>query len=224
MNKRIYKKYTEIVYKDEDDYVLKYLSEYRGQKIKYLEIGSGMGRFPEVVKEIHKNWDINCNEINTDLAKRTESMGFFTVNKNFLETNLSENEYQIIHCSHFIEHLGYPEITQALDKMIFALKPDGVLIIRSPLLSPYFYFDIDHVRPYPPESILNYFNIEEQQRRSRFSVIEIGRRYRRSALHIFILENTFFIKIINLLLRSFYILFRLPFSSRNGYILVLKKK
>ena len=100
------------------------------------------------------------------------------------------------------------------------------MIIRSPLVINHrFYFDIDHVRPYPPEAVLNYFSYEQQQKKSAYMSEELGRYYTRIYAefdpHQF--TNSIF-KWVNHLLKLSWVFFGLPVARPNNYGLILQKK
>lgn len=206
----------------EDKIVFKFLLTLPKKEIKYFEAGSGLGRFLEALVGKSKNFNITAGEINPELVALTKQKGFNTLECNLLNLPFEDNEFEIVHCSHVIEHFKYPEITQVLDEMLRVLKMDGFLIIHSPLMHPDFFIDIDHVRPYPPESLLNYYNNLQQQKVGKFKIKEISRWYRRSNINLK-LSNKFVNKIINMLLGLFWIYFKFPFTKRNGYILILQK-
>jgi SAM-dependent methyltransferase len=209
----------------EDQPVLSFFESLKGNKnLKYLELGSGLGRFPLKLKNIYKEIEINCIEINPDLAKKTSDKGLETIISNATSLPFKDRHFDIVHCSHLIEHLGFPEIATALDEMVRVTKINGYIIIRSPLMHPDFYWDIDHVRPYPPETILNYFRNQQQQKTGGNNLKEILCWYRRGNYKI---HNIGFSKIkyiINGLLALLWTYFKFPFSRKDGYVLILEKK
>ena len=85
----------------------------------------------------------------------------------------------IVHCSHLIEHFKYPEVAQVIDELLRVTKIGGICIIRSPLMWEYFYCDLDHVRPYPPEAIISYFNNDQQQRKGQSKIQVLNIWYRK---------------------------------------------
>ncbi len=143
----------------------------------FLEIGSGMCRFTKKIKSLYPNMHITCIEINLKLAAIAKEEGFTTYNSNILETTINK-QFDIVHCSHVIEHFPYPQVTQLLDKIVEWTKPNGHFIIITPLMWEGFYVDIDHVRPYLPISIINYFNYEMQQKKSEAKIRVITLWYR----------------------------------------------
>jgi predicted SAM-dependent methyltransferase len=59
--------------------------------------------------------------------------------------------------SHVIEHFSPKDLIPFLDDYLDRLKVGGRLVIAIPLLTPYFYDDFDHVKPYHPMGILMVF-------------------------------------------------------------------
>lgn len=133
--------------------------------------------------------------------------------------------FDVVHCSHVIEHLPYPQVIHALDELVRVCKNNGLIIIRSPLwVNHRFYNDIDHFRPYPPQSILNYFSNQQQQKVSRYKVKEVTRWYTKIYYEINpYLCDYKIVKYINLLLQLSWFLFNFPKDRPNNYGIVLRK-
>lgn len=219
--KKIDKHYIKTTFFRENKVVLNFFKNLPNNSL-YFEAGSGMGRFPKIVREMF-GFKIICIEINKNLANLTQNNGFKTINGNILQTGFDSNKFNIVHCSHIIEHFKYPEVSHALDEILRITKDGGFVIIRSPLMHPDFYLDIDHVRPYPPDCILNYFKNKQQQRVGKHKIREIKRWHRRSAVKIRILERFRITRFINTMLKLFWIIFKFPVSKKDGYILILQK-
>jgi ubiquinone/menaquinone biosynthesis C-methylase UbiE len=220
-------KYIKKSYDREDNLVIDFLDGFKENGLavnfEYLEAGSGLGRFALIVKDRYKNFSLTCLEINPKLAEKTEKMGIKTEIGNVVATNFQNEKFDIVHCSHVIEHFSYPAIAQLLDELLRITKKEGCLIIRSPLMHKKFYTDLDHVRPYPPESIMNYFNNAQQQKNSNYRIKEIGRSYRKEAMTIDNFYNNRIITFINLVLKMLWIYLGMPSSKPDGYCLILKK-
>jgi ubiquinone/menaquinone biosynthesis C-methylase UbiE len=215
IEKSIEDKYVEQSYYNENKPVLDFLSSLTGD-ISYLEVGSGLNRFPILLKEKFSQIDITCLEINKDLAEKSRLSGFKTVNKDFLENDFPSDSYDVVHCSHVIEHLSYPSIVNFLDELVRITKVNGYIIIRSPLMHPRFYLDIDHVRPYPPNCIVNYFTNSQQQRVGQYKIKTILIWLRREMVSVNI-------RYIDILLKWFWNNFKFPMSKANAYVLILQK-
>lgn len=217
-------KFVDEGYNHEDQEVIKFFNTLdKNKNYKYLEVGSGLGRFPLKIKNNYNNINVECLEINPDLAAITSKNGLPTTIGNVVILPYLDESFEIVHCSHVIEHFKYPEITQVLDELVRVTKVSGYIIIRGPLWHPDFYLDIDHVRPYPPETILNYFNNQQQQKVGKGNVKIINCWYRRQNYKIFNIGISKIKYFINAFFAVLWVYFRFPFSKKNGYVLILQK-
>jgi ubiquinone/menaquinone biosynthesis C-methylase UbiE len=226
-------------YDNEDLSVFAFLNELdKERKYKMLEVGSGLCRFVDKVNKQYSNIDITCFEINENLAKIARSKGFQVINENILKNSLLSEEYDIVHCSHVIEHFKYPEIVFVIDELLRVIKKDGFCIIRTPLLWEEFYDDIDHVRIYPPRAIINYFNHQQQQKQGNNKVQIMSIWYRTSPKRyqpittsslmyafpfIRYFWNRYLLPKINNGFKCFWNRYRFPATKPNGYVMILKK-
>lgn len=208
----------------EDKEVINFLNNFKNkEKLKYLEVGSGLGRFPIKIRSMFANINIECLEINPDLAKITFEKGLHTTISDATVLPYPDESFDILHCSHIIEHLKYPEVSVFLDQLMRVTKTSGYIIIRSPLLHPDFYLDIDHVRPYPPDTIINYFNNQQQQKVGKGSIKVIRCWYRRENYKFFNIGTSKTKYFINAFFALLWVYFKFPFSKKNGYVLILQK-
>lgn len=210
----------------------------KSKDIYLLEIGSGLCRFVTKIRALYPNIHITCLEINPKLAKIAQENGFEVINENFLKNNIKAESYDIIHCSHVIEHFPYPEVTRVLDEFFRIVRKNGTVIIRSPLLWSGFYGDIDHIKPYTPAAIIRYFNEEQQQKQSEHKISVLNIWYRTSPKEIPLINSSsifalippikMVINNIRSLKNKFYVYlwnrFRCPATAPNGYVLILKKE
>lgn len=207
-------------------------------KYAYIEIGSGLCRFPIKIHKLFHNLDITCYEINAESAKIAQANGFNTIIGSILENRLPDESFNIVHCSHIIEHFKYPDVIRFIDEMFRITKVGGYLIIRSPLMWQHFYDDIDHIRPYPPESILNYLYNPQQQvvGQNKVSVNTIWYRTRPiehpymnelspfNQLKFFKEPYNRWIHFWNKRLLKMWNKYRWPSTNPNGYVMILKKE
>jgi len=68
-----------------------------------------------------------------------------------------ENEtVSYIHCSHLIEHLGHEALYAFLVDIDRVLSGVGIVAISGPMMTDRFYYNLSHVKPYPPEVLMRY--------------------------------------------------------------------
>jgi ubiquinone/menaquinone biosynthesis C-methylase UbiE len=195
-------------------------------EISFLDAGSGFCTVPIYFSKKNKNIRFSCVDLNDDLVELAKSHQFNAFKSNVLELPFEDNSFDIVHCSHVIEHLRYPEVIDAIHELFRVCKPDGMVIIRTPLrVNHRFYNDIDHIRPYPPDAILNYFKNQQQQRVGTFQVEELTRWYTRVYYEFDPNRHPYaIVKIINQLMKLSWLFVRFPFARPNNYGIVLKKK
>lgn len=73
------------------------------------------------------------------------------------DPEIIEKKWDAILMSHIIEHFDYQSLFEMMNGYLDVLKPNGVLIIATPLLNNRFYDNFDHVKPYTPIAIENVF-------------------------------------------------------------------
>ena len=225
---------------NEDTSIIELFEKLDHQKnYKLLEVGSGLCRFVKKIHKLFPNITITCVEINKDLSKIAEEEGCKVYNTSFLENNIESDSFDIVHCSHMIEHFGYPEVRIVLDELLRVTKKNGYLIIRSPLMWEHFYDDLDHVRPYPPQSIINYLYNPQQQSVGKNKVDIVGVWYRTRPVErhpidrsnkiycitpLRLFYNKYIIPHKNNRLEKLWNKYRWPASKPNGYVMTLKKR
>jgi len=215
--------YEKVTTRDDDNFVIQFLKNKFFSDFYYLEAASGIGRFPQLLSKENSLCNIKCIEINPCSAEITRKMGFPTDTGTICEINFPDQSFEVVHCSHTLEHLKYPDVTEAIDELVRVTKIGGYVILRGPLMHPDFWNDIDHIRPYPPESFFAYFNSGQQQKRSEYQVHEISRKYRRFEFCIRSFNNTKPIKMINFGLKYLWCKTGFPFSGRNGYVIIYER-
>lgn len=207
---------------EEDRPVLDFLEKLNpaaGQK--YLEAGAGDGRFALLIKKIFAGLDVHCLEINKILNEKLRVQELNSIAGNVCAIPFATDYFDIVHCSHVIEHLNFPQITKALDELFRVVKPNGYVIFRSPIMHRGFYNNIDHIRPYPPKSILQYFNYEQQQKRGHCRIKLFKEWTRREPFEINIGIRG--VSFINLFLKAFWNRFGWPRGKASGYIAIFQK-
>lgn len=120
--------------------------DYIKQESKVLDIGPGNGSFPQFCNR-EDFYLLEGNKETVELLKKSYS----NVVEGVLPDMPFENDFfDVIHCSHVIEHLQPQELYDTLVNIDRVLKIGGYLIISAPLLWSGFYNDLSHVKPYYP--------------------------------------------------------------------------
>ena len=113
---------------------------------RVLDIGPGSGEFSKFCDRD----DFYLLEGNSETVELLKNK-YKNVYKCFLPVIPFENAFfDVIHCSHVIEHLQAQDLYDTLVNIDKALKIGGYLIIYTPLDWPGFYDDLSPVRPSSP--------------------------------------------------------------------------
>ncbi len=212
-----------IEFKKIDNFIVKHFGVEK--KIKLVDIGCGMCLFADHIKSKFDNIEIYCVDINPELVEAASKKGHNARCADVLELPYLDGEFDIVHCSHVIEHFGYPGVIKVIEELFRVAKKDATVIIRSPLVANHrFYDDIDHVRTYPPAAILNYLSNPQQQKVGRIKVEELERWYTRIAYEInyYKYDNSLTRK-LNKIFRILWMILGFPRAVPNNYGLILKK-
>lgn len=118
--------------------------DYIQSKSMVLDIGAGNGSFAKYCKrEDFYLYDGNAESVNSLKAEFPNS-----VFGKLPELPFENQFFDLIHCSHVIEHLQPQELYDSLVQMDRVLKIGGILVISTPLLWEGFYQDLSHIKPY----------------------------------------------------------------------------
>ncbi len=212
-----------IEFKKIDNFILKYFGAEK--EIKLVDIGCGMCLFADHIKSHFKNIEINCADINSELVEAALKKGYNARSADALELPYKDGEFDIVHCSHVIEHFGYPGVIKVIEELFRVAKKEAVIILRSPLVANHrFYDDIDHVRVYPPAAILNYITNPQQQKVGQIKACELERWYTRIAFEInYYKYDNFLTRKLNKLFKILWMVIGFPYAAPNNYGLILKK-
>lgn len=120
-----------------------------GTKGPVLEIGCGYGRYLRPLGE--RGIEAVGIDVNPEIVRRNKLAGL----KSMLpeEFQASRQRASVLLMSHVIEHFHPRELLEFLDRWLELLDVGGELVIATPLMTPHFYEDFDHVKPYHPEGL-----------------------------------------------------------------------
>lgn len=129
-------------------YIVSKLQPLFGKKLNYLDIGTGNSAFPTYLLK-KTNWDITCLDkhswMNMQHGFADRVMGntpykdrFHVVEKNFLETELPAESFDVITNISVIEHFEGTSDSIAMEKSAKLLKPGGIYILTTPMNEGHF--------------------------------------------------------------------------------------
>lgn len=130
-----------------------------GRPMIVLDVGCGYGRTLKALKSA--GIDGIGVEINPDIvaANRAAGLSCFTP-KDFSGQSIQAD---LIIMSHVIEHFSPDDLLKFINEYLDLLKPEGHLLIATPLLTSRFFDDFDHVKPYQPLGLSMVFGAGQAQ-------------------------------------------------------------
>lgn len=126
---------------------------------KILDVGCGYGRNLKAMKAA--GLTLSGVEINRDILQSVKAEGFECYHPD--DEQFKESQWDLILMSHIVEHFDYRALIALIDEYLDRLKSSGYLIIASPLPSPLFWDNFDHVKPYTPAAIEEVFGLRGRQ-------------------------------------------------------------
>ena len=194
-----------------------------------LDIGSGNGEFAIHCKR-NDFFLLDGNENTVKALKKEFKNVTFGVLPKLPYENLF---FDIIHCSHIVEHLSPQVLYDTLKEIDRCLKNNGYIIISTPLMWEGFYDDLSHVKPYNPDLFVNLLcSNGSNKNRSRekiswnYDLIKLQYRYMEkidSWKAYYIAQNSIIVKIIFGVLSRILKKFGFAKLKKTGYTIVLKK-
>lgn len=166
---------------------------YCGPDSRVLDVGSGAGDFARLVpsKNLHL---VDWNEDTVAQLRRE----FPNVVRHVVPDPFPYQDgfFNVVHCSHLVEHLIPEHFYQLLREVDRVLAVDGVFVVSAPLLWHGFYDDLSHVRPYPPQVFRKYMCSRDARNPTRsaiagsYKVESLQYRYTRRAPSYFDVSTT----------------------------------
>jgi len=114
-----------------------------------LDVGCGYGRYLRRMTE--SGIDATGVDMNADIVRSNRSRGLKSMTPE--EYRASGAQPRVILMAHVIEHFAPRDLIEFIDGWLDTMPEAGELVIVTPLMSPHFYDDFDHVKPYHPGGI-----------------------------------------------------------------------
>jgi SAM-dependent methyltransferase len=139
--------------------VLEMIRHYAPGGARILDVGCGFGRYLSALeREGHR---VTGVEKNPSIRLRLLQGG-----KDCLapeEFRYSKKKYDVILMAHIIEHFPPQDLIPFMETYLERLERGGVLVIATPLMNPFFFNDLDHVKPYHPSALTQFFGPKQSQ-------------------------------------------------------------
>lgn len=184
------------IVKDEEHQLINFINiikKHSNHEITLLDIGCGYGQKMNIIK----NLDIKVVgvDVNDKIVEANKSVGFNCLSID--EFRNSDQQYSVLLMSHVIEHFQPNDLLFFIDNYLKRLEENGFIIISTPLNSPYFYDDFDHIKPYHPTSINMVFCDHDSQ-------VQYHSKYKLEMVDLWFRKEPFKLKFIkSLYIRSY---------------------
>lgn len=117
--------------------------------LRVLDVGCGTGRYLRLFAA--EGCAVTGVDANPAIVEGNRKAGHLCVAPDDLAHLPAA--FDLIIMSHVIEHFAPLDLLNFMDGYLDRLRTGGHLVIATPLMSPYFYDDFDHVKPYQPIGI-----------------------------------------------------------------------
>jgi SAM-dependent methyltransferase len=126
---------------------------------KILDVACGYGRNLDAMRAA--GFSPVGVEINPEVAAAVRKRGFTCYLPG--DEEIAQQEWDGMVMSHIIEYFDHSGLLGFMDGYLAHLRDGGALVIAAPLLDRAFYEDFDHVRPYNPHAIGQFFGPRGRQ-------------------------------------------------------------
>jgi SAM-dependent methyltransferase len=114
-----------------------------------VDVGCGYGRYLRLL--VAQGMDTLGVEVNPVIVEKNNAAGLRCMTPE--QFDASGKRANVLLMAHLIEHFAPRDLLAFLDRWLDRLETGGELVIVTPLESPHFYDDFDHVKPYHPEGL-----------------------------------------------------------------------
>lgn len=131
----------------------------QGKAALVVDVGCGYGRYLRLLGE--HGVDAVGVEVNAAIVEKNNAAGLRCMTPE--QFDASGQSARVLLMAHVIEHFAPRDLLTFMDRWLERLEPGGELVIATPLESPHFFDDFDHVKPYHPEGLQMVFGGTEAQ-------------------------------------------------------------
>ena len=124
-----------------------------------LDVGCGYGRYLQRFAE--RGIEATGVDVNPEILRAVQARGLKAMTPE--EYLASGARPKVLLMAHVIEHFAPSELVAFMDGWLDRLAEGGELVIVTPLMSPHFYDDFDHIKPYHPEGLQMVFGGAQAQ-------------------------------------------------------------
>lgn len=147
MLKKIFTRIVDI--DNEKSKVIHFVQQYADKLTPIIDIGCGYGRLMSPIQAM--GYPVIGVEKNQTIIDANQRNGLVCMNVTEFEAYTKPVKMMVL--SHIIEHFTPTDLMTFLNQCLDKLDKGGYLVIATPLHSPYFYDDFDHVKPYHPTGL-----------------------------------------------------------------------
>lgn len=126
--------------------------------VRIVDVGCGFGANMRALIDAGFS-DVTGVDLNAQTVARNLENGLNCVQADAFDGH----GYDVMVMAHVIEHLQPADLKNFLDRYLDTLKPNGLLIVSTPLIWEGFYQDFDHIKPYYPKGLLAVFDRQGEQ-------------------------------------------------------------
>lgn len=173
-----------------------------------LDVGCGEGEFTVRAPEF-----ITGVDLNPDAVARLKEKGIRAFVGNATKLPFPDASFEGSHCRNILEHLVIDDALAMLREMERVVKPGGIVVVASEVVTSKFWHTFGHTKPYPPEAVMK---VMRPVSRDRFQgvkhlepqcVIYIGHYFRNKFLYALSVAIAYYLPILR---REYFLVLRKP--------------
>ena len=183
---------------DDEIKIFKKLIGSLDKELNILDVGCGYGEKLVLMRDLGFNRLVGI-DVNKDSVDELRKKNFNVYTPEEFDKK-NNSKFQLILFSHVVEHFEYRELIAFLENYLSLAEKNSYVIIITPLLTNFFYDNLDHIKPYTPNAFYHLFTDEkhEVQYSSNFRLKLIDIYFRKMPLHFFKYNRTSYLGKINI--------------------------